>query len=508
MKENILRNFFKNSFVLVTYTTLTLPLGFALRLLYANNLTVTEFGLFYAILNLFGLISIFNDLGFAETQSYFIPRYHAKGEKHKVKAAVYVAIINQILTTTVFATLCFVLASWISRYYFKIPEATVYFQMMTIYYVFSDILTNISILFYAHQEAKIYGSTEVVRLSLTLLFVFLLFTFSPGQKLLDVVWSWAAVYAVMVIGYGMLFFVRHRDIFQNPKNYPIKKIYQEYIPFAIPSAVKGGASILMSNTALFLLTYFKGVESVAVYNVAQPVANIVYIFVTPIASLLAPIAIKLNAQKKLSQISIILKSIMELGVFLLLPVVVALIVYSYEIIDVLFRGKYNFASLTLKFFAVYIFFVVMNQFLSSIVVGLGAPKERMRIMYISAITNGIACLLFIPWWGAIGAVVAGVAANITMFTLGYLLLKRTAKTFFPFNEYAKMLFLVFLFVLVNYAGAHLLISWNLYVRILLSLGSATLIYFGLGIFYFKIIDWEYIEPTLQKFVRTTFRKTP
>jgi len=84
----MIKAFIKNSTILTTYALISIPLGYAVRLLYANNLSIAEFGLFYALLNFFGFVGVFNDLGFSETQRYFIPRYLAKNEFHKVKAAI------------------------------------------------------------------------------------------------------------------------------------------------------------------------------------------------------------------------------------------------------------------------------------------------------------------------------------------------------------------------------------------------------------------------------------
>jgi O-antigen/teichoic acid export membrane protein len=487
-----MKKFFQNSFVLITYTTLTVPLGFFLRLVYANNLSITEFGLFYAILNFFGLVSVFNDLGFAETQSYFIPKFHVKGEHHKIKAALKVAVINQVITTSFFTLTLLLLSNFISVHFFKHPEAIFAFRFMIVYYILSDILTNISILFYAYREPKIYGSTEVVRLTLTLLSVVIFLGIFPQEKLLAVVWGWVAVYIAMVVGYGLLFLKRHGSVLKAP-HYPIREIYREFIPFAVPSAVKGGASIIMNNTSVSLLTYLKGVESVAIYNIAQPVANVVFIFVTPIASLLGPITVEFDAKKNYKDMQQMIQAVLDLGVFLLLPAILSLMIYSYEIIDFLFKSKYTYASVTLRFFAVYIFFVVLNQFIYNIVAGLGIPKERMKIMYGSAGINLFFCLVLIPFLSANGAVCAGIAANIFLMFGGLYLLRKKTKIVLPWRIYLKLIGLSVFFVLLNYVLIHLFALSNIFLKVGVNGIISGGIYLFIGIFILKIVNVEEIK---------------
>ena len=118
----MIKAFIKNSTVLTAYTAIAIPMGYLIRLLYANNLSVSEFGLFYAILSFFGLASVFTDVGFSETQRYFLPRYIAKRQVSKIKAAVTVSVLSKTLFTLLASAVIVLLSTYLGIHFFRMPQ--------------------------------------------------------------------------------------------------------------------------------------------------------------------------------------------------------------------------------------------------------------------------------------------------------------------------------------------------------------------------------------------------
>ena len=76
----------------------TAPIGYLLRMLVSNSLSVAEVGIFYSVWGLIGLIATYSDLGLTEALMYFIPKYRIAGEKSKVRLTILVSFLMQMLT--------------------------------------------------------------------------------------------------------------------------------------------------------------------------------------------------------------------------------------------------------------------------------------------------------------------------------------------------------------------------------------------------------------------------
>lgn len=74
------------------------PSGYIIKLLLTNALSVSDFGLLYAIINLIGLISIYNDLGLTECLQYFIPQYAVQKDRQRIFSLVGFTFLIQFVT--------------------------------------------------------------------------------------------------------------------------------------------------------------------------------------------------------------------------------------------------------------------------------------------------------------------------------------------------------------------------------------------------------------------------
>ena len=76
----------KGATVVLIISLVAAFLGYIVRFMLARNLTVEEFGLFYAVFAFLGLIGIFKSLGFDKALVKFIPEFIHKKEKDFIKS--------------------------------------------------------------------------------------------------------------------------------------------------------------------------------------------------------------------------------------------------------------------------------------------------------------------------------------------------------------------------------------------------------------------------------------
>ena len=96
--ETLAKKLITKGFWVYFFTFFTAPIGYLLRMLVSNTLTVAEVGIFYSVLGLMALIATYNDLGLTESLMYFIPKHWIKGEKDKVRLSIVASFLMQMVT--------------------------------------------------------------------------------------------------------------------------------------------------------------------------------------------------------------------------------------------------------------------------------------------------------------------------------------------------------------------------------------------------------------------------
>ena len=85
-------------------------LGYLVRVILAKNLSMEEFGLFYAVFAFLGLIGIFKSFGFDKALAKFIPEFIHKKENNFIKSSIiYVALIQIITNSIIKSFICSVI---------------------------------------------------------------------------------------------------------------------------------------------------------------------------------------------------------------------------------------------------------------------------------------------------------------------------------------------------------------------------------------------------------------
>lgn len=483
-----MKKLLSSSLYISAFTILSLPLSYLVRLLLTQHLTLAQFGLFYAILNFFDTLQSFNDLGFSEMQQYFLPKFLRNNQLNKVKATIKAQFVNQILTTVVIGIGIIWLAPTLAQSLFHVSDATNIIRILALYFIAKDFLLNVRVLFFSFQEPKFYSSQEAVRLFLTaggLLTALALFRLD----LFAVATVWTLIHAVLAIGYLVVFGLNHKEVWRA-KHYPLREIYREFIPYILPSLLANKAGSVYASGTEILLTLFKGVTEVGLYNIAKPISNLAIALTSPIASVLKPYISEIDDDTNLPTIRRLMLMIINVGVFLLLPFSLLLFFYARESIVFLFGAQYSSAAWALRVIAFDTLFAVLNPFLFGVVFGLGLQKQRAMVIYISVAINLGLSLIFVPVFGAMGVGLANLTYSITAVIGALWIIGKRVPFNIPWGNYLKMAIL---------GGFILTLQWTLkfispaetapqLVLFIVKAGASLILYYLIGVFVLRIVD--------------------
>ena len=127
-------------------------LGYLVRFILARNLTVEEFGLFYAVFAFLALLSLVKTLGYDRALIKFIPELLHKKRKDQIKSSIIFVSIIQLITNTIIITLVYLLANYLSLHFFKAAEASLVLKLLAIGFFIDSFVVIIKFCFQGFQE--------------------------------------------------------------------------------------------------------------------------------------------------------------------------------------------------------------------------------------------------------------------------------------------------------------------------------------------------------------------
>ncbi len=402
----------KNNLFLIYIITVIAGIGgYLIRILFARELTVSEYGLFYAVYALIFFFVPFRDLGLTESMLFYVNKYLVKNDKKRIKEVVLISSIPQLILGITLSVIFILSSHFLAVHYFKNILAQKVIIILSVLFSFQTLYpTAVSLLNALHEFTK-SKSLDLLSKVFILLFAYILIKFVP--KVLIPASAYLLGYAVVSILAIILllkensFFIKERILFEGSL---MKKMFN----YALPILFSTGAGIILGYSDMILLTYLKGVKFVGLYNIALPCLNAIVLLLIPLSHVLFPIISRSYHSNDHKKIKSILKLIYDNLLLFTLPLGLIFFAFAPLIIKVLFGVKYIAAANALRIFSLFFIFMAVRSINFSVIAGIGKPKERSIILYYGAGFNVIMDLLLIPKFGISGAAFAT--------GLGYLLM--------------------------------------------------------------------------------------
>lgn len=473
----------KNTFWVYLFSYLAAPIGYFIRMLYANNLSVEDYGLVYSIIGFYSLISIFNDLGMTETLKYYGVKFYEKKKFNELKSTFYYTLLTQFFIAGILSIIIYFTADFLSANYFHSSEATNTLRIFSLYFIFFNLLRPISSFFLA--KMNFFWERFQFFMYPTLILIISGFFVITGKAPLNEFFalSWALSYIILTILFVIILKLRFKELKQGKILFE-KKLYKKIISYSLLIMIGTGATFLLGRIDIQMITYLMDLTNVAHYEVSMSVSRIISALFAPIATMMFPVTTKLlnNNKKELNQM---INIIYKVFIFLILPAVLSFSIFPREIITILFGNEYfsnSIVFILLTGVAAIMTFVGINF---SIIAGLGKIKERNKIFYVAAGINLLLNYILIKAWGINGASLATLIVGIYMLISSLLVLKKNSLRLNLNMKYLFKLIILNAIFLGSLFILKLIIALPIIIEVFLVFGISIGIYLLLG-YYFKI----------------------
>ena len=451
-------------------------LGYIIRLLFARQLTVEEFGLIYAILTFVSLINSVGNVGLGQSLVKFIPQFIAKKKEKDIKSSIKSVALIQLIISIIIAIILIFISKFLAIHYFHNQLASNILILIAVGYIFSSIISVISASFQGFQKMFLFSSVNLTRMLFILIISIVLFIFNFG--IFSPAFAYMIYPAIQIFIFYPILIKKVFPKFTKIKARIKKDITKKLFSFGLPIMFSNLGNIILGYTDIIMLTYFSGLKQVGLYSVGLPTARILLYFSTAIATVFFPMTSELWIKKDIKRLKSGIENINKYLLIIILPLCLAMFIFPKEIILLLFGANYISAYIILKILVFGIIFFSFATVNFSILNGIGKPRDVTKTIYTAAIFNLIFNFIFIPKYGFVGAATTTLISYFIMFFLSLYFIRKNIKFSSNTKQILKTLGSSIIFVLILYLTKTLL-NTNIILEAVIAVIIGLIVYIGL-----------------------------
>jgi len=467
-------------------------IGYLIRIILARNLSVEDYGLYFAVFAFVSFVLFFRDFGLGSALIKYIAEYRVKSQHPEIKTSIYSVFYSLLAFSLIYGLLLFFGAPYISTYYFKDERALLLLYFFIAYILFSALTIFLKSIFQGFQKIKTFSMVEVVRMIfvLILILIFLKLDYNIYSPIFAQVISWILVFLMF-----LPFFFKTFPYFKyRTKN--LLSITKNLYSFGFAVTFTQIGSKIISRADTLMLTYFTSLTDVGIYNVVLPSALLFLFFGTSISTILYPMVSELWAKKDKKRLSEGIQLVYKYTFIIAIPLFLAFFAFSQVFIRLMFGEGYIGGVLTFQILLLGILFYLVAGINNNILAGIGKPKIVTKIILLTAGINIILNLIMIPLFGISGAGIATSFSYVLVMVMSTRSVSSYVQLSIPWKEWIKTFLIGGIFLVVIYSIKEFL-NINIWLKVIISISIASAIYL-LSLYVLKIIDVQEIKKYIRK----------
>jgi len=464
--------------------------GYLIRMVLARNLTPAEYGLFFAVLTLINFLAIFKSLGLGSALIKYIPEFQVKNKLNLIKNSIVIVIGYNVFFSLILAVAMVLASKWLAIYYFKDASAVLLIWIFGLMFIISNFAEHLRNVFNAFQKMLPFSLMYLFENLFILIISIILFYFN--FKILSPVFAYI-ITSVLLFFIFFPSFLKIFPFFKYKFEYS-SKLTKKLFKFGLPLTLLSIGIIVILYTDTLILTYFRSLDEVGIYNAVVPTAMLLSFFGGSVIQVIFPMVSELWAKKLRNHIQLGVIILYKYLFIIMLPVALVILSFPKLILRILFGEAYVSGALALQLLVIGVLFFAFAGINMYILSAIGKPKISAKIMLAGALLNLITNFYFIPKYGMNGAAITSLFSYFFIFLLSIFYLNKFIKLKIPWFNWIKTSFSGLIFVLIIYL-LKLLININVYLEAITCVIVAGLLYLSL-IFLFKIASITEIKGLL------------
>jgi len=428
--------FIKGTLAILIIGLISKVVAYFTRFLFARNLTLEEFGLFYAVLSLVLFLGAFRTIGLDATTAVFTAKYFAKKDMKKLKGLLKLILGIKTLITIVIAIILVVFAKIIALNFFKTTDAIIPIYFLAGFFLLIGIFDSFRSIFRGLNKNLLFSAFGLVQSVLIIIFAYFFFGKDMGVLVPSISYVIATLLAVIAMVFFLVkFFPNYRKLKPSfPKKEKIKAIR-----FSATAFMHSVAGLILAQIDILMLTAIATLQVVAYYNAVLPLANVMIFFSGTLSFVLLTLGKKLLSTGKKKELINLVMELKRYTFLLVWLVAVIAAIYSHELLYYLFGAEYTAGANGLFIYILGIVFYAIAILNNQVLYIFEKPGTAARIVLATAIFNILLNLLLIPRFNMVGAIITTVLGFIIMLLLSHKYSEAVLGNKLNFRLFPKML---------------------------------------------------------------------
>ncbi|MCF7860770.1 flippase [Candidatus Woesearchaeota archaeon] len=485
----------RDSTKLLVMAVIAAGLAYLIRLVLAKHLSIDQFGLFYSGFALISSFAIFRNLGMYQSLVRFLPELKTKKKTSEIRGLFFTILLIQAAISIVITLIFLGFSEFIQLNYFHVTGISTIIILFGLVFLLSFLEEIINSAFQGCQEMNIFSIIEPLRMVLILGLTVTFFFFVDG--LIAPLLAYLITYMIMPIIFFPIFL--YRTSILKVKGHISPRLASRVKSFCLMAFMTSAGGYIFVYTDTILLTLFKDLTQVGLYQAAVPTAMMILFLSNALSKVVLPFTSEMWTQKKQAVISKSVELIHKYSPVIMMPVVIVPFVLAAELLSFFFGEEYIAAALPFQILLIGVTFLSLSNFNQGIFSGVEKPKNNTIIMAIGVTANIVLNLIMIPPYGIVGAAIATSIGFLATTIISTVWLKKMFKFHIDWAVWIKTIIIT---LTVTYGLLQLkeIIPTNVFISVPI-IGIACLAAYGILSMILGVIDLDEAKDIMSAYFR-------
>ncbi len=482
-------------------------IGILSSIVFVKLLNAEIYGIFIILMNFYQMLVLFTTFGLDTTLLKFYSEWKTKKQFFTINKIIEFTFKFRAGITLILGILLLLFSDFTGEFIIKKSVDPALIQLIGIFFIVSSFQGVFQQVLIAEYQQSYINIMLSILFSLRFIFGYIQLKFFQGG-----VYELILIYIIAELGLVIVYGINAFKIYRENKNRVNFKEQDEPLNvkylfsfsfFAYIYIVLG--YVLGKGMDIFLIgKLISDTKEATYYSLAHGISYMVISFSSRAFSGGIPLTVttELYTKKDYNKLRTFFTGFFEALYFFIIPMAAGAWILRDGIVQILYGPGFEIVSLIMSIFLITMIFLKFSSITSTYIIAMGWEKKLVTSRLILGVTNFVLDILFIPKWGALGAVVASTIAGILSVTFETVLLVILLKPKFPFK---------FILKVVTAAGIMSGIVWflNSVFSGISPLKTVLLLSLIGGIIYFfcsfmlKPLSKEYLEIIKTKNIRFT-----
>jgi len=427
---NIKKSFFLNASWLFGGSSTAAVFAAVETVVLARMLGVSDFGLLALIIAYVEVINRFFDFRVWETATKYIGTFWTSGDQAKTRSMIKLSYLVDISSGILAFIIAILGANLANSYFIKSPLAYTLICIFAVSLLIDTANSTSDAILRVFNKFRNLAFITSFQTFVRLVFVTTSLLLSMGVKGVLISYVLAGLIGLSIRLWSVSTTLNENRLrgWWNAKLGSIKDEWKGIAWFLGNTSFTGTLRIANDNfIGILLLGYFSGKDAAAYYKIARTIVKLMTRFSDPLHQAMFPELVRftnLNAMKEfMSLIKFSLKTLLKFT----LPIAIFTLIFTEQIIYIIFGSKYLPAINTLRVITVAITISQLTFWTNSALLAMGKPGLRNISSIGSKTSYVVSLLLLVPGFSYFGAAIAYLIEAIVTSALSFILFKGSIK---------------------------------------------------------------------------------